>query len=122
MNSKTSNIISLSLTILLSLLLLMSAFMKLSGAEEVVNGLSAIGLGKAVSFLGVIELVSVVLFLIPKTRKIGFLFLCSYLGGAASIELASGKFPVALVFIAIAWISVYLKDKQLFLPSATVSK
>ena len=92
----------------------MSAFMKLSGSEMMVQNLSKAGLGNYVTFLGVIELVSVALFLFPKTRKVGFLLLCAYLGGALSIELAGGQPPSAAIFLALIWISVYLKDKVMF--------
>ncbi len=98
-----------------SLMLLMSAFMKLSGSEMMIQNLPKVGLGNYVTFLGVIELVSVTLFLFPKTRKIGFLLLCAYLGGALSIELAAGQPPTAAIILALIWVSVYLKDRFMFL-------
>lgn len=109
------NIVSTSLVVLLSLLLIMSAIMKIAGAEQIVTGLSAMGLGSFITGLGILEICSTILFVLPKTRRIGFLLLCSYLGGAASIELASGQFPIALVFIAIAWTAIYLQDKNYIL-------
>ena len=55
-----------------SLMLLMSAFMKLSGSEMMIQNLTKVGLGNYVTFLGVIELVSVTLFLFPKTARLDF--------------------------------------------------
>jgi hypothetical protein len=98
-----------------SLMLLMSAGMKLSGAKEIVDGMTKGGFGPFITLIGIIELVSVALFLIPKTYKLGFLLLCSYLGGAIAIELASGKFPVAAVLLAVIWISVFLRERTMFL-------
>ncbi|MBC7861758.1 MAG: DoxX family protein [Bacteroidia bacterium] len=115
--SKTARIFSIILMIIPSLMLTMSAIMKLIGTKEVVEGLGKMGLGNYVFLFGVIEILSVALFLIPKTCKIGFLLLCSYLGGAMSIELASGQAPMAAVFIAVLWISVFLRDKAMFLPA-----
>ncbi len=92
--------------------------MKLIGAEQVVTGLTKIGLGNYIKSLGIIELVSVALFIFPKTHKIGFLLICSYLGGALSIELASAQPPSAAIFLCIIWISVFLKDKMMFLSSS----
>src|ERR1700756_5737510 len=106
MSAKTTRIISIVLMIIPSLLILMSAVMKLTGAEQVVQGLTKAGLGSYIKLFGVIELLSLALFLFPKTYKIGFLLLCSYLGGAMSIELAGGQMPNAAVFLAIIWISV----------------
>lgn len=118
MTTKTKRIISIVLMIIPSLMLLMSSIMKLIGAEQVVTGLTKAGLGNFITLIGVIELLSVALFLYPKTYKIGFLLLCSYLGGAMCIEMAGGQPPMAAVFIAIIWISVFLRDKNMFLVSA----
>lgn len=109
--------------VLPSLMLIMSAVMKLIGAEQVVTGLTKVGLGSYITLFGVIELVAVALFLYPKTYKIGFLLICCYLGGALSIELATAQPPSAAIFLTIVWIAVFLKDKLMFLsPSATESK
>lgn len=121
MNSKTTRILAIILMILPSLMLTMSAVMKLIGAQQVVEGLTKAGLGNYIVLFGVIELVAVALFLIPKTTNIGFFLLCSYLGGAMSIELAGGQPPMAAVFIAIIWISVYLRNKAMFLPTSNKS-
>lgn len=118
MSAKTKRILSIILMIIPSLMLIMSGIMKVTGAQQIVTGLTKAGLGNLVTFIGVIELASVVLFLYPKTYKIGFLLLCSYLGGAMCIELAGGQPPMAAVFIAIIWISVFLRDKNMFLPAA----
>lgn len=117
MSAKTKRIISIILMVIPSLMLIMSGIMKLTGAEQVVTGLTKAGLGNLITLIGVIELVSVALFLYPKTYKIGFLLLCSYLGGAMCIELAGGQPPMAAVFIALIWISVFLREKSMLLPT-----
>jgi hypothetical protein len=104
-----------------SLMIGMSAVMKLAGAEQIVQGLTKAGLGSFVRTLGFIELVSLILFIYPKTYKIGFLLLSSYLGGAMSIELASGQPPMAGIFLAVIWISVFLRDKLMFLSTRKVN-
>ena len=96
--------------------------MKLTGAEQVVTGLTKGGLGSYITLFGIIELIAVALFLYPKTYKIGFLLICCYLGGALSIELASAQPPSAAIFLAIVWISVFLKDKFMFLNSEKTDK
>ncbi len=115
MSTKTTRIISIILMGLPALMLIMSAVMKLTGAEQVVNGLTKIGLGSYITLFGIIELISVALFLYPKTYKVGFLLICSYLGGALSIELATAQPPMAAFFLSIIWIAVFLKDKLMFL-------
>lgn len=115
MSTKTTRIISIILMVLPSLMLIMSAVMKLTGAEQVVTGLTKIGLGSYITVFGIIELIAVGLFLYPKTYKIGFLLICCYLGGALSIELATAQPPSAAIFLSIVWIAVFLKDKLMFL-------
>jgi hypothetical protein len=99
-------------------MLLMSAFMKLSGAEELVVAFNAMGLGKLLTVIGVIELIATALLLIPKTYKIGFLLINGYLGGAICMELAAGQFPVAAVLLSVIWIGVFLRDKAMFVQVA----
>ena len=117
MSAKTTRIISLVLMIIPSLMLIMSGVMKLIGAEQIVTGLTKVGLGSYISLFGIIELIAVALFLYPKTYKIGFLLICCYLGGALSIELSTAQPPSAAIFLTIVWIAVFLKDKLMFLNS-----
>ena len=115
MATKTSRIVSIVLMAIPSLMIAMSGIMKLIGAEQIVTGLTKAGLGSYVTFFGILELISLALFIYPKTYKVGFLLLTAYLGGALSIELAGGQPPIAAIFLTLIWISVYLRDKQLFL-------
>lgn len=112
--SKTVRIISWTLLILPSLMLLMSAFMKFSGAEPVKSGLTAAGLGSWITLIALIELIAVTLLLVPKTFKIGFLLINGYLGGAICMELAGGQFPVAAVLLAVIWVGVGLRNRAVF--------
>jgi hypothetical protein len=117
MSTKTTRIISIILMVIPSLMLLMSGIMKLSHSEQIVTGLTKIGLGSYITLFGIIELVSVALFLYPKTYKIGFLLICCYLGGALSIELSTAQPPTAAIILAVTWIAVFLKDKSMFFTS-----
>jgi hypothetical protein len=115
MSTKTTRIISIILMIIPSLMLLMSGIMKLSHADQIVTGLTKAGLGSYINLFGVIELVSVALFLYPKTYKIGFLLICCYLGGALSIEMATAQPPSAAILLIVVWIGVFLKNQRVFL-------
>ena len=117
MSDKTRKIIALILILLPALLTVYSGFVKLSGAEMVVNGLTKMGYGPYIQLLGIAEIIFVVLLFIPKTYKLGFALLLSYWGGAAALEISTGQFPLAMVLIALTWIGIYLKDKKMFLAS-----
>jgi hypothetical protein len=116
--TKATRITSIILMALPSLMLAMSAVMKLSHAQQIVDGFSKSALINYIDLIGGIELISVILLWIPKTQKIGFLLLNAYLGGAISIELAGGQFPNAAVFLAVLWVGVYLKEKPMFVRAA----
>jgi hypothetical protein len=114
MSTKTTRIISFILMLIPSAMLVMGAVMKLIGAAPIKEGLTKAGFGNIIFALGLIELGSVALFLIPKTHKVGFLLLCGYLGGATAVELAGQEFPVAAVLLAVIWVAVYLRNKAMF--------
>ena len=118
MTNKTTRIISILLMAIPSLMLVMSGVMKLMAAPQIVEGFNKIGLGSYTTFIGIIELISVALFVYPKTSRIGFLLLCCYLGGALSIELAAGQKPMAAILLVLLWISVFLTNKAMFLVPA----
>lgn len=94
--------------------------MKLSGAKELVDAFTAMGALHLLPVFGTIELVSVILLLIPKTYKIGFLLVTAYLGGALATELLGGQAPVAAFLLAVLWIGVFLRNKYLFLNEPSV--
>jgi DoxX-like family len=68
--------------------------------------------------LGIIELVCILLYVIPRTSILGAIFLTGYLGGAIAIQLPTGNslfgevlFPVYIaVFL---WGGIYLRDERL---------
>lgn len=113
--TKSTRMISMALKVVPSVLLLISASMKFIQAKPIVEGFNKSGLGNYLLLIALIELTAVVLFWIPRTTKIGFLLLCSYLGGAICVELASGQFPSAAVFLALLWLSVFLSNRNVFL-------
>ena len=117
MTSKTRNIVSIVLGALPSAMVLMSGTMKLSGNPKMVEGLTQGGFGPYITLFGALEFIMVILFFIPKTKKLGFYLLCSYLGGAMAVELGHGMPPMSAAFIALYWISMFVKDKSNFLPS-----
>ena len=65
--------------------------------------------------LGVVELTLFVLYLVPKTRYLGGLFMLAYLGGAVATHLHAGDgmlFVPVLVGV-VGWLGLYLRDRKL---------
>lgn len=115
MKESTKKIIAVIIMALPAAMLVMSAGMKLSGSEAIMNTLGKTGIGPYITLLGIIELSSVILLFIKKTFKIGLLLVTGYLGGAISIELFGGQFPVAAILLSVIWTGAFLRDKQVFL-------
>jgi hypothetical protein len=103
---------------------LIAAFLVFDGTihimkpPPVVEAFTRLGfpLGLAIP-LGVIELICIGLYLIPRTSILGAILLTGYLGGAIATQLHSGSpmwevvFPVTMGFIV--WGGLYFRDYEL---------
>jgi hypothetical protein len=64
--------------------------------------------------LGVIELVSVVLFLIPRTSTVGFVLITSYMAGALATLLTHGQDGTFLIIVlGLLTVSAYFRNPEL---------
>jgi hypothetical protein len=98
------------LTALLALLLTFSASMKLLGASAATETMAAWGLADWRIVIGIGELVSTALFVIPGTAPLGTLLLSSYLGGAIVTHMQHGEpFIPPAVFLVIVWTTAALR-------------
>lgn len=114
-SSKTMIIIGWVLSVLPCLLLVMSASFKLIQSEEVVKGFEQQNwpLNTAVP-LGVVELVSTVLYLIPQTAVLGAILLTGYLGGATAVHVRlSEPYWIPVVMGVVLWLGIFLRDARL---------
>lgn len=98
------------------LLLAASAIDKLSGSAHSLKMTSSFGIDPTTyRYLGVIELGSAALFLVPRTSIIGLLLLTSYMGGAIATHLQHGQsvlFPAAIE--AWIWATAFVRLPDLF--------
>ncbi len=78
------------LSILATAIIVFSGINKVMGAQWVVESLAIIHLSHLTVFIGILELVCVILYWMPKTSNIGFFLLCSYVGGIIVAELSMG--------------------------------
>lgn len=105
-----------------ALMVAASGIFKLTGAPEVVTGLTKAGLGPYISALGVMEIVFAALFVYPKTMKLGVLFLTAYFAGAIAVDLSQGHpiMPPAFI-LTLVWVAAFIRDRSVFLPSASAA-
>jgi len=115
MSSKTKNIINWVLAGLVGFVFIGSAIGKLTGGEEAIKMASGIGLNAtSLKLVGVVELVSVVLFIIPRTGILGTLLLAAYMGGAIATHLEHNDSIVTAAAIqAILWIVAVIRFEEL---------
>jgi hypothetical protein len=115
MTTKTKNIINWSLAGLVGFIFIGSAISKFMGSAETIQMAASIGLSaETFKIVGVVELLSVLLFLIPRTGIIGTLLLAAYMGGAIATHLTHGQSIIAPAVIeAIIWIVAAIRFPEL---------
>ena len=100
------------------LFLLFDSVIKFTAMEPVVDSLRQLGYPVSLGpVIGVIELVCLVLYVIPRTSVLGAILLTGYLGGAVAthVRAAEGLFPVLfpVVFGVLLWGGIWLRDQRL---------
>ncbi|GAB3508860.1 DoxX family protein [Emticicia fontis] len=111
MSKKINKIAGWVLSIILGLLFAFSAYLKLSQNEIAVAQATSMGFtGSVYRMIGVIELVALGLFLIPRTGILGSLLLIAYMGGAIATHLQHNQ-PVfmAVAVQVLVWIAFVLR-------------
>lgn len=108
---KLSNIAAWVIAGLLTALYLFSAYGKLSNPAQ----MEAMKLGNWATIIAIGEIVSALLFLIPKTTKYGTLLLSSYMGGAIIIHMTTAtSIVMAVVVLLLVWVVAFLRDPKMF--------
>jgi DoxX-like family len=120
--SKIANksiVVSYVLTALVSLFLAFDTVIKLLMLAPAVQGTTALGYpAGTVLWIGVIELVCLGLYLVPRTSVLGALLLTGYLGGAIATHVRVGSpllshtlFPIYVALLI--WGGLYLRETRL---------
>ena len=93
---KTNKTIAWVLTGLISLAFLGSAVGKFMANEEALKMAETFGIdARTYLMIGVIELICLMLFIIPRTGILGTLLLAAYMGGAIATHLEHGESIIA---------------------------
>ena len=97
-----------------TLLLVMGGVMKVMQNPMVTDGLVKAGYDPNVAFgLGVVELISAALYLIPQTAAIGAILLTGYLGGAIATHVRLGEeFTAPAVLAVVFWLGLVLRQPR----------
>ena len=98
-----------------ALIIALLGVLKLAGNRRVIHELTALGVGRHLRVLGVMEVAFATLFIIPATFKLGFLLASCYFAGAIATELSHGKLKAnPFVPIVLLWIGAFIRDPSIF--------
>ncbi len=103
------------LTLVLVLLFSMSAFLKLSQNEMAVGQAASIGIDAATyQWIGILEIISLLFFIIPRTGVLGSLLLIAYMGGAIVTHLQHQQPVLMAVGVqTLVWITALIRFPEL---------
>lgn len=97
------------------LILIVTAVPKIISMQFMVDNMAEAGMGHMTFPVGIIELLCVIVFLIPKFRNIGFLLLVAYSGGIIATQWASGMSVVpGLVVQILLWVGMFFENRSWF--------
>jgi DoxX-like family len=115
MTTKTINIINWVLAGLVAFIFIGSAYSKLTANADALKMGAGFGLSaNSFTALGIIEIISAILFLVPRTAVLGTLLLVAYMGGAIATHLEHGQPLLAPCMIsAFVWIVAIVRLPEL---------
>ena len=98
------------------LLILLGSIMKLMRHPSVLEGFARAGIPERLILpVGLIELVCVVVYLIPRTSVLGAILMTGLLGGATitTSRVGDPTYPMPVILGMLAWGELYLRDVRL---------
>ena len=107
--------VSWVISVLVSLLFLLSAFLKLKDGPEVMKGIAHLGIPESMVVpLSILEITCVLVYLIPATAVLGAILLTGYIGGAMCTHWRVGDpFYLHIVLGLLVWLGLYLRETRL---------
>lgn len=113
-NPKWMSIAGWVLTILPTLLLFMSASMKILKPGYAPEGAPDLGWEPGLMFnIAIVEIACTLLYLFPRTAVLGAILLTGYLGGATATHVRiHDNFVMPVVIGIVVWLALYLRDSR----------
>jgi len=107
-------VIQIAATWIPALLIALSGVMKLTGNPKILETMTALGVGRYVRWLGLMELAFAALFVVPATFKLGFVLASCYFGGAIATELSHDALKVnPFIPIVLLWVGAFIRDRSI---------
>ena len=100
--SKIQKIVGYVMSALFSIQIIIAGVMKVFKAAPIVENMNAVtNWGDKTLFVGILELILLTLYWVPKTQKLGFYLLCSFVGGIIVAEVVAGIIPFVGIAVAV---------------------
>jgi sorbitol-specific phosphotransferase system component IIC len=101
-----------------TLLILMGAVMDLIGSQKTVEDAAKLGYpASSLPIIGVLSLIAVVLYVVPRTAVLGALFVTAFFGAAVATHIRAGQSLAwclpAVIVCTIAWAGLILREPRL---------
>ncbi len=102
-------------TTIAALFLLLDGIMKVLKAPQAIEGSVQLGFTESsVVALGIILILCVILYLVPRTAVLGAVLLTGYLGGATATHVrVEDNFAGPVIVGVLVWLGLYLRDPRL---------
>lgn len=114
MNSKTRKIISYILSGLVTLIFVGTGVMKFTWGEQNAQIAELVGGASTLYLLGGLQIFFAVLFLIPRTAVVGFLFMACYMAGAIATHLViKESFIPQITIETLIWVTGFIRFSEL---------
>lgn len=112
------------LSIAVGFLFAMSAFLKITQNPAALEQSAGIGLdADTFQIIGFIEIISLILFFIPRTGVLGSLLLIAYMGGAIVTHLQNQQpIGIAVGVQVVLWVAAFLRYPELWQRLVPMSK
>ena len=119
MNEKTKKIVGWVLAGGLTAFIAFSAIGKLTADPMPMDMLTGWGFTEGeVTLIGIGELLSVILFLIPKTASLGTLLMSAYFGGAIASHMQAeapwDDYTIPSIILIVIWITALIRNPEIF--------
>jgi uncharacterized membrane protein YphA (DoxX/SURF4 family) len=110
----TTKNIGLGLNLFVFLVLGLGGINKIVGTTEMVNNFTFMNLLPYIEFIGIVEIVSVILLLIPKTSLYGAVLVGSIMSAAVALHLSlmgGDNITGPLMLGSFAWVGYFLRNR-----------
>lgn len=107
--SKQRKIIGWVITIVAAIMPAWGVIGKFTNAD-MINHMTSLGYGDWLTPIALGELLAVVLFLMPKTGRIGTILMTALMGGAIAAHMGHGEsFTMQSIVLILTWVAAYIR-------------